>query len=190
MPMVHLARDRAFAGLQHHLRDLRDRNEGAARRREHQISDRLGTAARRRGKADGGVVSPFTDEHLAHGVAADSGLDQIGDVRNVDAVTGAVAARSTLTAICGSGGSWSIDTSAVPGVDSRMSTISFPIRRSSLKSSPNILMTSSLCAPAILSLTPSIMGWLKPTSNPGMVRNFAAMREISFCLVSPDGQVP
>jgi len=34
------------------------------------------------------------------------------------------------------------------------------------------------------------MGWLNPTSNPGIVWNFAAMREISFCLVSPDGQVP
>src|SRR5712672_3849362 len=86
--MVHLARDGAFAGLQPHLRDLRDRNQGAARRREHQVSDRLGTAARRRRKTDGRVVSPFTDEHLAHRVATDSGLDQVRDVRDVDAVTG------------------------------------------------------------------------------------------------------
>ena len=84
--MVHLAIDHAFAGLQFDLRDLRQRNERAVARRQHKIPDRLRTVARIGRKAHRHIVVAFADEDLADGAAADPGADQIGDVRNIDAV--------------------------------------------------------------------------------------------------------
>ena len=84
--VIHLAIDHALAGLQLDLRDLRQRNERAVARREHEIPDRLRAVARIGREADGHVVVAFADEHLADGAAADPGADQIGDVGDVDAV--------------------------------------------------------------------------------------------------------
>src|SRR6516165_2064485 len=88
MPTVHLASDCAFTGLKYHLCDLRDWNKGAIAGRQDQVPDRLGIVARRWRKADGRVVSPFANEHLAYGIATNPGLDQIRNVRDVDSVTG------------------------------------------------------------------------------------------------------
>src|SRR6516165_7603293 len=76
---VHIAIDRAFALLQFDARDLRQRDERARARGEDEIADRFGAAARLYLEADSHVVVAITDEYLAHGSAADSGLDEIRD---------------------------------------------------------------------------------------------------------------
>ena len=66
--------------------DLRQRNERAVARGQHQVPDRLGTVARLGREAHRHVVVALADEHLADGLAADAGLDQVGDVGDIDAV--------------------------------------------------------------------------------------------------------
>ena len=67
-----------------------------------QIADRLGAVAVLP-ETHRDVVMPLADEHLADGDAADPGLDQVGDVADIDAVARGRFAVD-LTTICGSGG--------------------------------------------------------------------------------------
>ena len=67
-------------------RDLRQRNERAVARGQHQAPDRLGTVAGLGREAHRDVVVALADEDLADGAAADSGADQVGDVGDIDAV--------------------------------------------------------------------------------------------------------
>ena len=67
--------------------------------------------------------------------------------------------------------------------------MSLPMRRSSLKSSPNTLMASALWGSNTLSSTLSMIGWLNAISKPGSWSSRAVMRVIRSCLVSPAGQV-
>src|SRR5262249_50681223 len=85
---IHVAIDRAFALLQLGPRDLRQWNESPRAGGEDEIADRLRAASRRYVEADRHVVVAVADEDLVHCSAADSGLDEIGDVRDVDAVSG------------------------------------------------------------------------------------------------------
>ena len=58
-------------------------------------------------------------------------------------------------------------------------------RRISEKWRPKTFTTSSLCAPAILSLTMSMIGWAKLTERPGTFRNRSSIRRISAALSPP-----
>ena len=83
---VHVAVDRAFARLQLDLRELRERHQRAAARRQDQVADGRRAVARFFREAHGNVVGAVPDEQLAHRTAADPVLDQVGDVGDVDPV--------------------------------------------------------------------------------------------------------
>src|SRR6516225_170934 len=84
--MVHLTRDSAFAGLQFDLRDLRERDQRTAACRHYELADGFGTVARVRGKSHGSIVAAFANEQLAHCPTANSDLDEVSDLGNVDAI--------------------------------------------------------------------------------------------------------
>src|SRR6266550_1466950 len=87
MALVHGPGDRALAGLQFDARDLAQGNECAATGCKNQVADRVTAVANRLGEADRDIVAPFADENPAYGTAANSGLDQVGDVGDIDAIS-------------------------------------------------------------------------------------------------------
>ncbi|MPN05687.1 hypothetical protein SDC9_152938 [bioreactor metagenome] len=97
----------------------------------------------------------------------------------------AILFRSAVIWSCGNGGSWSIARSAAPFTFLSVASTSSAILRVSLKSSPYIFTANSLCAPAILSITPSIMGWEKATLYPGIPSYSAASSLIKSAFVLP-----
>ena len=92
-----------------------------------------------RRKADRRVIAPLADEDLADGAAADAGLDQVGNIGDIDAV----ARRGLAIDLDRDLGQRRLlidaRTSLVPRTlleNARRSRL--PMRRSSLKSSPKI----------------------------------------------------
>ncbi len=84
--VVHLARDRALAVAHRDLRHLRQRNLRAARRGQRQGAERFHVVAGAGREPHRHVVDAVAHIDLGDGGAADAGLDQAGDVGNVDAV--------------------------------------------------------------------------------------------------------
>src|SRR5207244_1470209 len=55
-------------------------------RRQHQVANRLRVAAPVFGKANRRVIAPLADEDLTDGAAPDAELDQVRNIRDIDAV--------------------------------------------------------------------------------------------------------
>ena len=97
----------------------------------------------------------------------------------------AIRSRSAIIWSWGRGGSWSTATSVAPGICLMTLTTLSAIWRVSMISSPYIFSARSLCAPAIWSITMSIIGWEKPTEYPGMVMSVSFIASISLALLRP-----
>ena len=85
MSAIHLARDAALAGCSADLSHLRKRNARPGGQCDGKAADRVRTRTDGFRKADRDVVDAVADEQRGYRFAADAGLNDGGDVGNVDA---------------------------------------------------------------------------------------------------------
>src|SRR5215831_5957325 len=88
MPSIALAGDRALTRPELDARDLRQRDPLTAGGREEQISDGVRAAPDRVDVTDRHIIVPLAAEEPSYRAPANADLDEVRDVRHVDAEAG------------------------------------------------------------------------------------------------------